>query len=149
MHKTLWNKIIVDNFSVPRKAGITRHAQKSEHYAESIKLLFNGPYCLRQGRSKFGSSISSCHPMIQSWGSRVYWSQRERVGEGGSRERQGERCVWGWSGWEGRTLGGIRDWLNQDVISRNREERLWPATWNANPEMDRSFLINILIKTQQ
>ena len=60
---TLWNEIIVDNFSIPHKVGITRHTQKSAHYAESIKLLFHGPYCLRQGRSKFGSSISSCHSM--------------------------------------------------------------------------------------
>ena len=36
------------------------------------------------------------------------------------RERERER---GWE-WDGGTLGGIRDWLNQDVISRNREERL-------------------------
>ena len=76
-------------------------------------------------------------------------TERAGGGWGWGRERQGERCIWGWSGWEGRTLGGIRDWLNQDVISRNREERLWPATWNANPEMDRSFLINVLIKAQQ
>ena len=46
------------------------------------------------------------------------------MGEGGSRERQGERCVWGCSGWEGGTMGGIRDWLNQDVISCNSAERL-------------------------
>ena len=92
MHKTLCNKIIVDNFSVPHKAGITRHTQKSEHYAEPIKLLFKGPYCLRQGRSKFGSSISSCHPMIQSCGSHVYSSQRERVGVG-SREAGRKVCL--------------------------------------------------------
>jgi len=45
-----------------------------------------------------------------------------RVGVG-SREA-GRKVYLGVERMGGRTLGGIRDWLNQDVINRNREERL-------------------------
>ena len=49
----------------------------------------------------------------------------ERAGGGGGGvERGREKGVFGSGAGEGGTMGGIRDWLNQDVISRNREERL-------------------------
>ena len=43
---------------------------------------------------------------------------------GGGVERGREKGVFGGGADGRRTLGGIRDWLNQDVINRNREERL-------------------------
>ena len=46
------------------------------------------------------------------------------MGGGGGVERGREKGVFGSGAGEGGTMGGIRDWLNQDVISRNREERL-------------------------